>query len=118
MAVMRTSLALIGFGFAIFEYFHMTMGIIHRIEVLPAAAARNLGFLLVALGLGVLGAGIVSHATFQRRLRRQREVLALRGLVTPALDLPGSVAATLAALLFAVGTAAIIRMVIRAGLFG
>ena len=118
MAVMRTSLALIGFGFAIFEYFHMTMGMTHDFQAFPAASARNLGFLLVALGLGVLGPGIVSHATFQRRLRQQREVLAARGLVTPNLDLPGSVAATLAVLLFAVGLAAIIRMVMRAGVFG
>ena len=87
-------------------------------EIFPASAARNLGFALVGLGLGVLGLGIVSHELFLRRLRQQRDALASRGLVPPALDLPGSIATTLAVLLFAIGVTAIIRMIYRAGLLG
>lgn len=117
MAVMRTSLALIGFGFAIFEYFHMAAASSHTVAAFPDTDARNLGFLMVALGLGVLGPGIMSHTVFQHRLRRQRDVLASRGLVPPHLDLPGSVASALAAMLFALGVAAIIRMAMRAGVF-
>jgi hypothetical protein len=86
--------------------------------VVSIAAARNIGFALVGLGLGVLGPGIVSHRIFLRRLRRQREDLATRGLVPPALDVPGSVASTLAVLLFALGVAAIARMFYRAGFLG
>jgi putative membrane protein len=117
MAVMRTSLALIGIGFAIFEYFHMAAASNHVLAAFPPTAARNVGFLLVVLGLGVLGPGIFSHTVFLRQLRRQRDVLASRGLVSPHLDLPGSVASALAVLLFALGVAAIIRMAMRAGVF-
>jgi hypothetical protein len=38
--------------------------------------------------------------------------------VPPSLDLPGSIATTLAVLLFVIGVIAIIRMVYRAGLLG
>jgi hypothetical protein len=41
-----------------------------------------------------------------------------RGLLPPALDVPGSVASTLAVLLFALGVAAIARMLYRAGFLG
>ena len=116
MAVMRTALALIGFGLLVFEYFHFARESLGKAEVFSDTAARNLGFGLVGLGLGVLGLGIVSHEGFLRRLRRQRDALASRGLTPPALDLPGSVATTLAVLLFGLGVVAIIRMVYRAGL--
>ena len=118
MAVMRTALALIGFGFMIFEFFHYVSGTLGEGEIFPASTARNLGFALVGLGLGVLGLGIVSHGAFLRRLRQQRDALASRGLVPPALDLPGSIATTLAVLLFAIGVTAIVRMIYRAGLLG
>lgn len=116
MAVMRTALALIGFGLLVFEYFHFARERLGNAEVLSDAAARNLGFGLVGLGLGVLGLGIVSHEVFLRRLRRQRDALASRGLTPPALDLPGSTATTMAVVLFVLGVAAIVRMVYRAGL--
>lgn len=116
MAVMRTALALMGFGLLVFEYFHFAREALGKVEVFSDAAARNLGFGLVGLGLGVLGLGIVSHEVFLRRLRRQRVALASRGLTPPALDLPGSIATTLAVLLFALGLVAIMRMVYHAGL--
>jgi putative membrane protein len=118
MGVMRTALALLGFGFALFEYFHIAGDTVGQAEVFSVAAARNLGFGLVGLGLGVLALGIVSHEVFLRRLRRQRDTLASRGLVPPALDVPGSIATTLAILLFVIGVVAIIRMAYRAGLLG
>lgn len=118
MAVMRTGLALIGIGFAIFEYFHFAGGKLVEGNVFSTEAARNIGFALVGLGLGVLGPGIVSHGIFLRRLRRQRDDLATRGLVPPALDMPGSIAAALAVVLFAVGLIAILRMIHRSGLLG
>jgi putative membrane protein len=116
MAVMRTALALIGFGFVIFEYFHFARETLGKAEMFSVTAARNLGFGLVGLGLGVLGLGIVSHEVFLRRLRRQRDALSARGLVPPALDLPGSLATLLAVLLFVIGVIAIVRMIYRSGL--
>jgi hypothetical protein len=47
-----------------------------------------------------------------------RVELAARGLLPPALDVPGSVASTLAVVLFALGVAAIARMLYRAGFLG
>lgn len=118
MSVMRTGLGLIGFGFAIFEYFHARGLELHENTVFSPVGARNVAFALVALGLGVLGPGIVSHRIFLRRLRRQRDALAARGLVPPALDVPGSIATTLAVLLFVLGVVVIVRMAYRAGLLG
>jgi putative membrane protein len=118
MAVMRTALGLIGLGFAIFEYFHFAGASPAVTQAFPLSAARNIGFTLVGLGLGVLGAGIVSHGVFLIRLRRQRAALAARGLVPPALDLPGSVATGLAVMLFVLGVIAIVRMIYRSGLLG
>jgi putative membrane protein len=118
MAVMRTGLALIGIGFAVFEYFHAVREALGTTRVFSLTGARNVGFSLVALGLGVLGPGIVAHRVFLRRLQRQRDDLAGRGLVPPELDLPGSIASVLAILLFALGIVAILRMALRAGLFG
>lgn len=118
MAVMRTGLGLIGIGFAMFEYFNAAGRALNTSTIFSITAARNIGFALVGLGLGVLGPGIVSHRIFLGRLRRQRDDLAARGLVPPALDVPGSVASTLAVLLFALGVAAIARMLYRAGFLG
>jgi putative membrane protein len=118
MAVMRTGLGLIGIGFAMFEYFNVVGRALNAGVVVSIPAVRNIGFALVGLGLGVLGPGIVSHHIFLGRLRRQRDALAARGLVPPALDVPGSVASTLAVVLFALGVAAIARMLYRAGFLG
>lgn len=118
MAVMRTSLGLIGIGFAVFEYFRATGDVVGAGNSFSATAARNVGFALVGLGLGVLGPGIMAHRLFLRRLRRRHDELTRRGLLPPELDLPGSLATTLAMLLFAVGVIAILRMVLHSGLLG
>lgn len=118
MAVMRTSLGLIGIGFAVFEYFRATGDVPGAGTAFSSTAARNVGFALVGLGLGVLGPGIMAHRLFLRRLRRRHDELTRRGLLPPELDLPGSLATTLAMLLFAVGVIAILRMVIHSGLLG
>lgn len=118
MAVMRTSLGLIGIGFAVFEYFRATGDVPGTGNAFSSTAARSVGFALVGLGLGVLGPGIMAHRLFLRRLRRRHDELTRRGLLPPELDLPGSLATTLAMLLFAVGVIAILRMVLHSGLLG
>jgi putative membrane protein len=118
MAVMRTSLGLIGIGFAVFEYFRATGEMPGTGSSFSSAPARNVGFALVGLGLGVLGPSILAHRLFLRRLRQRCDELARRGLLPPELDLPGSLPTTLAVLLFAVGVIAILRMVMHSGLPG
>jgi putative membrane protein len=116
MAVMRTALSLIAFGLVIFEFLHYARELFGQPELLPVPTVRKVAIALVGVGLGVLGLGIVSHAMFLRRLRRQRDQLSNRGLVPLALDLPGSIATSLAILLFIIGMVAIIRMIYRSGL--
>jgi putative membrane protein len=118
MAVMRTALALIGFGFVLFEFLHYARELHGQPELLSVTTVRKAAIALVGVGLGILGLGIVSHGVFQRRLRRQRDLLSNRGLVPPALDLPGSIVTTLAILFFIIGMVAIIRMIYRSGLLG
>lgn len=118
LAVMRSAIALIGIGLAVFEYLHAPL--LPGVEA-PAASlftARNVGFSLVFLGLGMLGPGIVAGVLFRRRLRRQWLDLAQRGLAPPELDVRGSVALVLAVGFFIIGLAGAIRMVLRAGLLG
>jgi putative membrane protein len=116
MAVMRTALAMIAFGFVLFEFLHYARELLGEPELLSVSTVRKVAIALVGVGLGVLGLGIVSHGVFQHRLRLQRDLLSNRGLVPPALDLPGSIVTTLAVLFFIIGMVAIIRMIYRSGL--
>ena len=72
MSVTRTSLALIGFGFTIYQVFQK----LHDLNVLKSAgAARHFAELLVLLGNVMLVLGIVYHVRFMRTLRRERDQL-------------------------------------------
>jgi putative membrane protein len=116
LAVMRSGIALIGIGLAVFEF--VSAPLAPAGSAMHFLSARNVGFALVFLGLGMLGPGIVAHVLFERRLRRQWQDLAARGLAPPELDLRGSVALALAVGFFVVGLAGAIRMVVLAGLPG
>jgi putative membrane protein len=116
LAVMRSGIALIGIGLAVFEFVNAPL--VPAGSPSPFLSARNVGFALVFLGLGLLGPAIAAHALFGRRLRRQWEDLAARGLAPPELDLRGSVALVLAVGFFVVGVAGAIRMAVLARLFG
>ena len=118
MAIMRTALSMIGFGIAMFEFVDYLRNQFGLLDALPRAAGRNVGIGLTALGIGVLALGIVSHFAFLRRLAAQRHDLQGRGLVPPALDLPGSLILAFAFLLLIGGIAAILRMAWRIGLLG
>jgi putative membrane protein len=73
MAVIRTSLSLIGFGFTIFQVFrklydaHLLIG--------GEAAPRNFGRALIFLGVAMLVVGIAYHSTFMLAMRRERAQL-------------------------------------------
>ena len=94
MAAVRTSLALIGFGFTIYKFFEsvrQTMGDGGPIRV---KGPRRLGMTLVSLGVFVLVASAWQHWLFLRELKRETDqgfpwsislttavILALTGMV-------------------------------------
>jgi putative membrane protein len=61
MSVIRTSLSLIGFGFTIFQVFEKLRD---QAVITHAAAPRNFGIALIALGILMLIGGIVYHLQF------------------------------------------------------
>jgi putative membrane protein len=70
MAVIRTSLSLIGFGFTIYQFFFLLR---EQDVITRAAAPRNFGLALVALGVLMLLFGITYHVKFMLGLRRLRQ---------------------------------------------
>jgi Domain of unknown function (DUF202) len=68
LSVIRTSLSLITFGFTIFQVFEKLRD---QNVITHAAAPRNFGIALVALGVLMLAGGIGYHAQFMYGLREQ-----------------------------------------------
>lgn len=79
MAWMRTSIAMVGFGFTIYKFFQY---LTKEVGSATAVSARNLGITLVALGALMLLGAICEHGLFLRKLSRRADQ-ALR--ITPAL---------------------------------
>jgi putative membrane protein len=115
MSVIRTSLSLIGFGFTIAQVFEKLrdQDIIKR-----AAAPRNFGLALVALGIVMLVLGIGYHVQFMIGLRRLRESMREEGLVHGETVFPLSLTLVTAIVLLLIGVAAILSMAFRIGPFG
>jgi putative membrane protein len=115
MAVIRTSLSLIGFGFTIFQFFQRLR---EAGTLTQAASARNFGITLVALGILMLIGGIVYHIQYMLELRAQRGSMASSGMIHGESRFPLSLTLITAILLLAVGVTAILSMVFQAGPFG
>ena len=76
MSVIRTSLSLISFGFTIFQVFQK----LRENNVIESAAApRNFGVALVALGIAMLIVGIIYQAQFMLALRAERRKMVAEG---------------------------------------
>ena len=75
MSVIRTSLSLISFGFTIFQVFEKLRD---AGTITHAAAPRNFGVTLVALGIVMLVLGIVYHIQFMLGLRHERDARCAR----------------------------------------
>lgn len=115
MSVIRTSLSLISFGFTIFQFFEK----LRDQQVLTSAAsARNFGIALVLLGIGMLVLGIIYHAQFMLGLRIERNQMAEDGLIHGESRFPPSLTLITAVILLAIGIAAVVSMIFRAGPFG
>ena len=108
MSVIRTSLSLISFGFTIFQVFEKLRD---AGTIVHAAAPRNLGVALVALGIGMLVLGIVYHIQFMVGLRKTRADMAAEGLIHGESRFPASMILVTALALLGIGIAAIISMV-------
>jgi putative membrane protein len=114
MAVIRTSLSLIGFGFTIFQVFQK----MHESEVLKSsAAATRFGVALVLLGITMLLVGIAYHVSFMIELRRERAAMKAGGLVHADSQFPVSLTLLVALFLLAIGCLAIVSMVFEVGPF-
>jgi putative membrane protein len=87
MAVIRTALSLISFGFTIYTFFSK----LREAGVLKGAeAARNFGESLVLLGIAMLILGIIYHVRFMLGLRRERTVMKQEDLVHAESGFPTS----------------------------
>jgi putative membrane protein len=115
MSVIRTSLSLIGFGFTIFQFFQKLR---EAGTLAHAAAPRNFGISLVALGIVMLTGGIIYHLQFMLHLRHQRDAMVADGLVHGESKFPVSLTFITAVILLLIGVAAIISMVFGVGPFG
>lgn len=114
MSVIRTSLSLISFGFTIFQVFQKlrdTGTLAH------AAAPRNFGTTLVALGILMLILGIAYHVQFMLHLREERKAMVVTGLVHGESKFPPSLTLMTAVLLLLIGIGAIVSMLFQVGPF-
>ena len=114
LATVRTSMALITFGFIIFEYLQKISDE-HLAGSLPAHSPRRFGLALLILGVVLLCFEILRHKTDRRVRRQRRQELFERGLIRhPEMARPNS-AMIVAVLLLLIGLAAIFRVALSAG---
>jgi putative membrane protein len=114
MSVIRTSLSLIGFGFTIAQVFEKLRD---QNVITRAAAPRNFGVALIALGIVMLVLGIVYHVQFMVGLRHLRESMRAEGLIHGESGFPLSLTLITALLLLIIGVAAIVSLAFRVGPF-
>jgi putative membrane protein len=114
MSVIRTSLSLIGFGFTIAQVFEKLRD---QNVITRAAAPRNFGVALIALGIVMLVLGIVYHVQFMAGLRHLRESMRAEGLIHGESGFPLSLTLITALLLLIIGVAAIVSLAFRVGPF-
>lgn len=115
MAILRTSLTMIAFGFGAFQVAVLFV-LDSSVQVDPVAVLRTVrmfGLALIVLGVGLLAAGIGAHLVYLRRMRAHRAVLAARRIIPAPLDPPGSVILVVALLLLLLGCAAAVDMLLR-----
>jgi putative membrane protein len=114
MSVIRTSLSLISFGFTIFQVFEKLRD---QAMITHAAAPRNFGITLVALGIVMLIGGIIYHLQFMYGLREERKAMTAAGLIHGESRFPPSLTLMTAVILLVIGIAAIVSMVFQIGPF-
>ena len=83
LASVRTSMAMITFGFIIFEYLERLSG--NLVGELPGLSPKRFATALIALGIILLCIEIVSHARYAQRRRRRRQALDIVARLNPGI---------------------------------
>jgi putative membrane protein len=111
MSAVRTALSLISFGFTIGELFERlrSAGTI----AVGQHAARNFGLALILLGVGILAAGIGTHAYYQHSLAQRREKLRREHLLPDTPHFQTSPTFISAIILMIIGIVAALSLVLR-----
>jgi len=115
MGAVRTSLALITFGFALVLFFHQVSGVIGVNLRIPA---RNFGLSLVAMGIGLVMIGLIGHRKRFAELRHKMDELYRRKMLIEGCPYRGSPIAVVALLLLLAGLLVMLAILVRIGPFG
>ena len=115
MSAIRTSLSLIGFGFAMVLFFHQLGNEVGANLQVPA---RNFGLSLVAMGVGLITIGLIGHRRRFKSLRARMDELHSRRLLFEGCPHKGSPIAILAMLLLLSGLLVMLGILVRVGPFG
>jgi putative membrane protein len=110
MGAVRTSLALITFGFALVLFFHQISG---DVGVNLRVPARNFGLSLLAMGTGLVTAGLLGHRKRFNDLKFQMDELHQKKLLIERCPYRRSAIAIFAILLLFVGLLLIVAVLIR-----
>ena len=115
MGAIRTSLALITFGFALVLFFHQVSG---EMGVNLRIPARNFGLSLVAMGIGLVLVGLLGHRKRFTELCHKMDELHRRKLLSAGCPYRRSPVAVLALLLLLAGLMVMLGILVRVGPFG
>jgi putative membrane protein len=110
MGAVRTSLALISFGFALILFFHQFSG---EIGVNLRFPARNFGLGLVAMGTGLVTIGLLGHRKRFTVLKSKMDELHQRKLLAESCPYRQSATAIFALLLLFIGLLAMAAVLVR-----
>jgi len=115
MSAIRTSLSLIGFGFAIVLFFNEVSG---EVGVSLRIPARNFGLAMVAIGIGLVTTGLIGHRRRSSDLRAQMDELYRRKLLKEGCSRGQAPIAVFAMLLLLSGILVMLGILVRIGPFG
>lgn len=117
MAILRTALSMIGFGFTLYTF---TTNFIKRdgaAGLLAQQAPTRFSLTMIVLGTLLLTLGIANHYRYMMAVREQRQSFIDQGLYPPHEDFPVSLTLVIAFLLVLIGVAAGLSIIFRAGPF-
>lgn len=117
MAIMRTSLSMIGFGFTLYTFVTNFIRREGAAGLLPQQAPTRFALTMIFLGVLLLTLGIANHYRYMMVVRGQRETFIAEGLLPPKEDFPVSLTLITAFLLVLVGLAAGLSIIFRSGPF-
>ena len=118
MAIMRTSLSLIGFGFTIYTFFTNFRSGQNALGVLPPQAPLRFGLALILIGVILLIIGIIADYRYMQRLKAQRALLVARGMLPDEPEFPRSLSLIMAIALLLFGLVVFFSIVLRIWPFG